>query len=71
MQCARSLFLWQGRSWVRKGLEAYYTFWMETILSKRRILELYANVIEMGDHVYGIKAAAAVHYQSSARRAVA
>jgi monofunctional biosynthetic peptidoglycan transglycosylase len=62
MQCARSLFLWQGRSWVRKGLEAYYTFWMETTLSKRRILELYANVIEMGDHVYGINAAAAAHY---------
>lgn len=62
MQCARSLFLWQGRSWVRKGLEAYYTFWMETLLSKRRILELYANVIEMGDGVYGIEAAARAHY---------
>lgn len=62
MQCARSLFLWQGRSWLRKGLEAYYTFWMETLLSKRRILELYANVIEMGDGVYGIEAAARAHY---------
>lgn len=62
MQCARSVFLWQGRSWVRKGLEAYYTFWMETLLSKRRILELYANVIEMGDGVYGIEAAAHAHY---------
>ena len=40
MQCARSLFLWQGRSWVRKGLEIYYTFWMELLLPKRRILEL-------------------------------
>jgi monofunctional biosynthetic peptidoglycan transglycosylase len=37
-QCARSIFLWQGRSWVRKGLEAYYTFWMETLLSKRRMM---------------------------------
>ncbi|EDY22163.1 monofunctional biosynthetic peptidoglycan transglycosylase [Chthoniobacter flavus Ellin428] len=62
MQCARSLFLWQERSWIRKGLEAYYTFWMEVLLSKRRILELYANVIEMGDGVYGIEAAAHAHY---------
>ena len=62
MQCARSLFLWQGRSWVRKGLEAYYTFWMELLLPKRRILELYANVIEMGDGIYGLEAAARAHY---------
>lgn len=61
-QCARSLFLWQGRSWVRKGLEAYYTFLMEHILSKRRILELYVNVIEFGDGIYGIKAAAETYY---------
>jgi monofunctional biosynthetic peptidoglycan transglycosylase len=67
MQCARSLFLWQDRSWLRKGLEAYYTFWMELILPKRRILELYANVIEMGDGVYGIEAAARAHYNVSAR----
>ena len=58
MQCARSLFLWQGHSYVRKGLEAYYTLWMETLLSKRRILELYANVVELGDGVYGVGAAA-------------
>lgn len=68
MQCARSLFLWQGRSWVRKGLEAYYTFWMETCLSKRRILELYANVIELGDGIYGIEAAAQAHYEMQARQ---
>jgi len=61
-QCARSLFLWQGRSWLRKGLEAYYTAWMELLLSKRRILELYVNVIELGDGVYGIEAAAEHHY---------
>lgn len=66
MQCARSLFLWQGRSWVRKGLESYYTFWMEALLPKRRILELYANVIEMGDGIYGIEAAALGHFQMSA-----
>ena len=67
MQCARSLFLWQGRSWVRKGLEAYYTFWMEALLSKRRILELYANVIEMGDGIYGLEAAARAHYGLNAQ----
>jgi monofunctional biosynthetic peptidoglycan transglycosylase len=48
-------------------LEAYYTFWMEALLSKRRILELYANVIEMGDGIYGIEAAARAHYGVSAR----
>lgn len=58
MQCARSLFLWQGRSYLRKALEAYYTFWMETLLSKRRIFELHANVVELGDGVYGVGAAA-------------
>ncbi len=52
-QCARSIFLWQGRSWMRKGLESYYTLWMEALLPKRRILELYANVIEMGRGIYG------------------
>lgn len=62
MQCARSLFLWQGRSWVRKGLEAYYTIWMELLLPKRRILELYVNQVEMGDGIYGIRAAARHHY---------
>lgn len=67
MQCARSLFLWQGRSWIRKELEAYYTFWMEVLLPKRRILELYVNVIEMGDGVYGVEAAAQAHFGISAR----
>lgn len=67
-QCARSLFLWQGRSWIRKALEAYYTFWMELLLSKRRILELYANVIEFGDGVYGIEAAAQHYYGVPASR---
>ena len=61
-QCARSLFLWHGRSWLRKGLEAYYTVWMESLLSKKRILELYVNVIELGEGVYGVEAAAEHHY---------
>lgn len=66
-QCARSIFLWQGRSWIRKGLESYYTLWMEALLSKQRILELYANVIEMGRGVYGVEAAAQHFFGVSAR----
>jgi monofunctional biosynthetic peptidoglycan transglycosylase len=65
-QCARSLFLWQGRSWLRKGLEAYYTLWMELLLSKRRIFEIYVNVIEFGDGIYGVEAAAQRNYGVSA-----
>lgn len=66
MQCARSLFLWQGRSRVRKGLEAYYTVCMELLLPKKRILELYVNVVEMGDGIYGVEAAAQAHFGVSA-----
>jgi monofunctional biosynthetic peptidoglycan transglycosylase len=67
-QCARSLFLWQGRSWLRKGLEAYYTFLMEHLLNKQRILELYVNVIELGDGIYGIEEAAAHYYGVPAKQ---
>jgi monofunctional biosynthetic peptidoglycan transglycosylase len=66
-QCARSIFLWQGRSWIRKGLESYYTIWMEALLPKRRILELYANVIEMGRGIYGVEAAAQHFFGVNAR----
>ena len=66
-QCARSIFLWQGRSWFRKGLESYYTIWMEMLLPKRRILELYANVIEMGRGIYGVEAASRHYFGVSAR----
>ncbi len=67
MQCARSIFLWQGRSWIRKGLESYYTVWMELLLPKRRILELYANVIEFGPGIYGVEAASQQYFGVSAR----
>jgi monofunctional biosynthetic peptidoglycan transglycosylase len=67
-QCARSLFLWQGRSWIRKGSEAYYTFLMERLLTKQRILELYVNVIELGDGIYGIEEAAEHYYQVPAKQ---
>ena len=66
-QCARSIFLWQGRSWIRKGLESYYTIWMELLLPKRRIFELYANVIEMGRGIYGVEAASQHYFGVSAR----
>lgn len=62
MQCARSVFLWQGRSWLRKGIEAYYTVWMELLLSKQRILELYLNHIELGPGIYGIGAASEKYF---------
>jgi monofunctional biosynthetic peptidoglycan transglycosylase len=57
-QVAKNVFLWQGRSWVRKGLEMYFTFMIELIWGKRRILEMYLNVAEMGKGIYGIEAAA-------------
>ena len=69
MQCARSVFLWQGRSYLRKALEAYYTIWMELLMSKRRILELYLNHIEFGPGIYGIGAAAHEHFGKTPRSA--
>ena len=52
-QTAKNVFLWPGRSWVRKGFEAYFTLLIEGIWSKERIMETYLNVIEMGDGIYG------------------
>lgn len=57
-QLAKNLFLWSGRSWVRKGLEVYFTAAIEVMIPKRRILELYVNVAEFGDGIYGVEAAA-------------
>ena len=57
-QVAKNVFLWQGRSWVRKGLELYFTFMIEKLWSKRRILEVYLNVAETGKGVFGVQAAA-------------
>ena len=58
MQCARSVFLWPGRTWLRKGLEVWLAKVMEFVLPKRRILELYLNVVEWGPGIYGAEAAA-------------
>ncbi|CAE1137838.1 monofunctional biosynthetic peptidoglycan transglycosylase [Xanthomonas euroxanthea] len=57
-QVAKNVFLWQGRSWLRKGLEAWYTVLIELLWPKQRILEMYLNVAEFGDGVYGAQAAA-------------
>jgi monofunctional glycosyltransferase len=65
-QVAKNVFLWQGRSWVRKGLEMYFTFMIEKIWGKKRILEMYLNVIEMGDGVFGIEAAAQKYFNKPA-----
>ena len=66
-QTAKNVFLWQGRSYIRKGLEAYYTVLIELIWGKKRIMEVYLNSIEMGDGVYGAEAAAKYWFHKSAR----
>lgn len=65
-QTAKNVFLWQGRSYLRKGLEAYFTVLIEVIWGKERIMEVYLNSIEMGTNVYGAEAAAHHWYQKSA-----
>ena len=61
-QTAKNVFLWQQRSYIRKGLEAYFTVLIELIWNKERIMEVYLNVIEMGDGIYGIQAASLEHF---------
>ena len=73
-QTAKNLFLWQGRGptrWVRKGLEVWYTALIETLWPKRRILEMYANVAEFGDGVYGAQAASRRYFGKDAARLTA
>lgn len=67
-QTAKNVFLWPGRSYIRKGFEAYFTLLMELFWSKERILEVYLNVIEMGDGIYGAEAAAQAYYGKSCRK---
>lgn len=67
-QVAKNLFLWEGRSYVRKGYEAYLTLVLELCLSKDRILDLYLNLAEWGDGVFGAEMAARTHFGKSARR---
>ena len=70
-QVAKNLFLWQGRSWLRKGIEAWYTLLIEMLWPKTRILEVYANIAELGDGVYGAQAAARRYWGKDASRLTA
>jgi len=65
-QTAKNVFLWQGRSYVRKAFEAYFTILIEAIWGKRRIMEVYLNSIEMGNNVYGAEAAARHYFEKPA-----
>jgi monofunctional glycosyltransferase len=65
-QVAKNIFLWQGRSYFRKGLEVYFTFMIETFWSKERILELYLNVAEMGKGVFGVQQASVKYFNKNA-----
>jgi monofunctional biosynthetic peptidoglycan transglycosylase len=67
-QVAKNVFLWQGRSWIRKGLETYFTFMIELIWGKKRVLEMYLNVSEMGEGVFGIEQAANIYFNKSANK---
>lgn len=67
-QTAKNVFLWPDRSWVRKGLETYFTVLIEAIWGKRRIMEVYLNTVEMGPGVYGVEAAAQRYFHVSARQ---
>ncbi len=66
-QTAKNVFLWPGRSWVRKGLEAYFTVLIEVFWSKERIMEVYLNSIEMGPGIYGVQAVAEEHFGCDAK----
>lgn len=67
-QTAKNVFLWPQRSWFRKGLEVYFTFLIESIWSKERIMEVYLNSIEMGPGIYGAEAAAIYWYKKPASK---
>ena len=66
-QTAKNVFLWPGRSWVRKGFEVYFTTLIELLWSKQRIMEVYLNSIEMGDGIYGAQAVAEEHFGKDAK----
>ncbi|HEV2483690.1 MAG TPA: monofunctional biosynthetic peptidoglycan transglycosylase [Puia sp.] len=66
-QVAKNVFLWQGRDWIRKGLEAYFTVMIELVWGKKRILEMYLNVSEMGKGIYGIEAASRKYFNKPAK----
>jgi monofunctional glycosyltransferase len=66
-QTAKNVFLWPGRSWIRKGFEVYFTVLIEFVWSKERIMEVYLNSIEMGNGIYGAESAARFYFNTSAQ----
>lgn len=62
-QVAKNLFLWEGKSFIRKGFEAYYTILMEVYWSKRRIMEIYINIAEMGNNIFGAGMASKIYFK--------
>ena len=67
-QVAKNLFLWRGRSWVRKGLEVWFTVLIEALWPKQRILEVYLNIAELGPGTYGAEAAAQRYFRKPAKK---
>lgn len=65
-QVAKNVFLWQGRSWIRKGFEVYFTFMIEVLWGKKRILDMYLNVVETGDGIFGFEMAANEYFNKAA-----
>lgn len=65
-QTAKNVFLWPGRSWIRKGLEFYFTMLIEAIWGKERIMEVYLNVVETGTGIYGVEAASQYYFKKAA-----
>ncbi|HRH58285.1 MAG TPA: monofunctional biosynthetic peptidoglycan transglycosylase, partial [Chitinophagales bacterium] len=70
-QCAKNVYLFPQRSYVRKALEVYFTFLIEIFWSKKRIMEVYLNVIEMGDGIYGAQAASKIYFKKDAKNLTA
>jgi monofunctional biosynthetic peptidoglycan transglycosylase len=67
-QTAKNVFLWPSRSWIRKGFEVYFTFLIEIFWSKKRIMEVYLNVIETGDGIYGVESASQHYFRKSSAK---
>ena len=67
-QVARNMFLWSGKSYIRKGLEVYFTVLLEVFWSKERILEVYLNIAEFGENIYGVESASRIFFYKSAAK---
>ena len=67
-QTCKNVYLWSTRSYIRKGMELYFTFLVETVWTKKRIMEVYLNMIEMGDGIYGAEAASRAYFKKPAKK---